>query len=113
MCSRPGRPFGKQRDRLVAFERLGDCMRLVPGICPGGALHVDCGVLVCEPVGDAGTELGLPDERTSGSPAEDENVEPGRVIADEQAVLADWRADDANTHSNHPPAGAKEILRPR
>ena len=58
-----GRAFGKDGDRLVALERLGDGHRLVLGAFAVGALDVDGGVLVGEPVDERVAKLVLGNER--------------------------------------------------
>ena len=102
MRSRADRSFGEQGDRLVAFERLSNLQRLVPGALDMTPADVDRVVLVGEPVDEAGAEIVLGHERRAGRSGDGKDVEPADMVGDEQAVRADRRAFDPNARTHQP-----------
>src|SRR5205085_3425030 len=83
-----GRAFGEQRDGLVPFKRLGNGQGLVFRTLAMSPLHVNGVILVGEPMNERMTKLMLGHEGTAGRATKDDDVEPAKVVRDEQGVRA-------------------------
>ena len=75
--------FRKNGDRLFPLERARNRKRLVLGAFAVGAFDVDSVVLVGEPVDEWVTKLVLGDERRTQFAAQDQDIEPARMIGDD------------------------------
>src|SRR5438270_9592459 len=108
MRSWTGRAFRKQGDRLGTIERLGDCDRLVLRAFDVAAFYVNRRILVGEPMQQSMAEIVLGHERAVCRPGEDQDVEPARVIGDEQGMCAQRLAFDSHPGSADPRGGSEK-----
>jgi len=112
MGTRPSRAFRKDRDRLRAFKRLRDGDRLILGAFAVGSLHVERVVLVGEPVDERVAQLVLRNEGRFECAREDQDVEPTRVIGDDERVGPRRGSDDLRSNTKDPGRSSKKAARP-
>jgi hypothetical protein len=75
-------------------------------------LHIDGVILVGQPVAEGMAELVLGDEGAAGRASNDQNVEPGDVIADEEAMGSKRLADLPDSRAADPGRRSEEPARP-
>lgn len=88
MSSRTGRPLGEDGHRLLTFESARDGLRLFFGTFKVRSIDVNRAILVGKPVDQRMAKIVFRHERTAKRSAEQEDVEPARMIGEEQCMVA-------------------------
>jgi hypothetical protein len=87
MPSVSSRSFGENGQRLRMLQRFGDPPDLRMRVRPRRALYVERSILVGDPAEQWRIfEFCLGNERRPAPPAEDQYVEPARVVGDDECV---------------------------